>query len=280
MLIILGLILYINKRNTVLPITGGGFGSNTMMVSDSVGIAAPRSSKMMISRGVAPSENNNRLIIQDTSLSLQVDNVEEKISKIKNKTTELGGFLINSNLSKPDGIGSGAISVRIPEGKLSEALSEFKKMAIKVVSENINGTDVTDQYTDLQAQLDVLLKTKGKFEEILDKAFNVSDLMNVQQQLISLQQQIDSVKGQQKYFEQSSKLSKITIYLSTDDLALPYAPTNEWRPNVVFKEAVRSLLLTVRSVGNLLIWVVVYSPIIALGLGIYWLWKRRETGVK
>lgn len=268
MLIILGLFVYINKRNTVLPITGGGFVTGNVA-----------SSKMMVSREVAPSDSANRLVIQDTSLSLQVDNVEERIKEIDSRTKDLGGFLINSNLSKPNGVGSGTISVRIPEAKRSEALDLFKKMAVKVVSENINGTDVTDQYTDLQARLDVLLKTKVKFEEILDKAFNVSDLMNVQQQLINLQQQIDSVKGQQKYFEQSAKLSKITIYLSTDDLALPYAPTNEWRPTVIFKEAVRSLLLTGRSAGNLLIWVVVYSPIIVLGLGVYWLWKKRQINV-
>lgn len=268
MLIILGLIVYINNRNTVLPITGGGFVTGNVA-----------SSKMMFSREVAPSDSANRLVIQDTSLSLQVNDVEEKINEIKNKTTELGGFLINSNLSKPNGVGSGTILVRIPEAKLSEALDLFKKMAVKVVSENVSGTDVTDQYTDLQARLDVLLKTKTKFENILEQATAVSDLMNVQQQLINLQQQIDNVKGQQKYFEQSAKLSKITIYLSTDDLALPYAPSNEWRPTVVFKEAVRSLLLSMRSIGNILIWIVVYSPIIVVGLGVIWFWKKRQINV-
>ena len=76
------------------------------------------------------------------------------------------------------------------------------------------------------------------------------------------QSQIDNLKGQQKYFEQSAKLSKITIYLSTDELALPYAPTNEWRPAVIFKEAVRSLLGTIRSIGSLIIWAGVYIPIL------------------
>lgn len=272
LLLIVGLVVYFNNKNTVLPITGGG------MMDDSV--ASPQSTKMMISREVAPSESSDRIVIQDTSLSLQVNDVEEKIKEINSKTKELGGFLINSNLSKPNGVGSGAISLRIPETRRSEALDLFKKMAVKVVSENVMGTDVTDQYTDLQAQLDVLQKTKTKFEEILDKAFNVTDLMNVQQQLISLQQQIDSVKGQQKYFEQSAKLSKITVYLSTDDLALPYAPTNEWRPTVIFKEAVRSLVGTFRSIGNLLIWTVVYIPIISLILGIFWLYRRWTNRVK
>jgi len=47
-----------------------------------------------------------------------------------------------------------------------------------------------------------------------------------------------------KYFEQSAKLTKITVYLSTDELSLPYAPTNQWRPLVIVKEAFRSLIST------------------------------------
>jgi hypothetical protein len=276
LVIILITFVYVKNRGQSVQMTGG-YQSGSATISDSVGFAAPLSNKMMISREVAPSESANRLVIQDTSLSLQVNDVEEKIKEIYSKTKELGGFLINSNLSKPNGIVSGTISVRIPEAKRSEALDLFKKMAVKVVSESVSGRDVTDQYTDLQAQLDVLQKTKVKFEEILDKAYTVNDLMNVQQQLINLQQQIDSVKGQQKYFEQSSKLSRVTIYLSTDDLALPYAPTNEWRPTVVFKEAVRSLLLTLRNVGNLLIWGVVFSPIWVTAIFVYRFAKKKQS---
>lgn len=213
-------------------------------------------------RQVAPSDSTDRLIIQDTGLSLQVKDVQKTIDEIENKTKEFGGFLITSHLSKPDRAASGNISIRVPEDKRKEAMSAYKMMAVKVVSESVNGTDVTDQYTDLQAQLEVLQKTKIKFEEILDRATAVNDLLNVQQQLISLQSQIDSVKGQQKYYEQSAKLSKITIYLSTDELALPYAPTNEWRPTVVFKEAVRAFVGAIRNIGNLIIWVVVFAPII------------------
>jgi len=226
---------------------------------------------------VAPSESSERIVIEDTGLSLQVKDVVKSIDEIETKTKEFGGFLINSRLSKPEGAASGNISVRVPENKRKEAMSAFKNMAVKVVSESVNGTDVTDQYTDLQAQLDVLQKTKVKFEDILNRATAVEDLLNVQQQLISLQSQIDSVKGQQKYYEQSAKLSKITIYLSTDELALPYAPSNEWRPTVIFKSAVRALVGAIRSIGSLAIWGIVFLPIIIPAYLIVRYIKRRKN---
>jgi len=177
-------------------------------------------------------------------------------------TKNLGGFLINSGLSKPEGVASGNISVRIPEEKRTQALESFKKLAVKVVSESVYGNDVTDQYVDLESRLEVLNKTKAKYEEILKSAQKVTDIMSVQEQLTYLQTQVDDLKGQQKYLEQSAKLSKIVVYLSTDELALPYAPTNQWRPLVIFKNAIRSLVEIFRGLGSILIYLIVFIPII------------------
>jgi len=247
-----------NKNTSYSEMAVGDYGG-----INNLSVASPSFSGLSTSRNSAPpSESSDRIIIQDTGLSLQVKDVTKTINEIEDVTKSFGGFLINSNISKPEGAASGNISVRVPEDKRKEAMTTFKNMAVKVVSESVSGRDVTDQYVDIEARLEVLNKTKIKYEEILQRAEVVNDLLNVQRELINLQSQIDNLKGQQKYFEQSAKLSKITIYLSTDELALPYAPTNEWRPTVVFKEAVRSLVGTIRSIGSLIIWGGVYALII------------------
>ena len=274
-LIVIG-ILYV-KNNYLAP----KYSSRSGVMMDSISLAPSamkiESSSNFIGGQAAPSDSSERIIIENTSLSLQVKEVAESINKIEEKTKALGGFLINSHLSKPESAASGTISVRIPEDKRKEAMDSFKEMAVKVVSESVNGNDVTDQYMDLEARLEVLYKTKVKYEEILQRADKVNDLLNVQQQLTSLQNQIDNLKGQQKYLEQSAKLTKITVYLSTDELALPYAPTNEWRPAVIFKEAVRSLVGVIRGIGSLIIWGVVYIPLlIPILLIIRWI-KRKKT---
>lgn len=209
-----------------------------------------------------PVQADNRLVIQDSSLSLVVKDVSKSILDIESKTKEFGGYLVDSSLSKPESAASGSITIRVPEEKRQEALSVYKNLAVKVVSESVHGSDVTDEYVDLESRLAILNQTKNKYQEIMDRAVSVTDLMNVQRELINLQSQIDNLKGQQKYYEQSAKLSKIMIYLSTDELALPYAPTTEWRPAVVFKTAIRSLVGNIRNIGSVLIWVAVYSPLI------------------
>ena len=131
----------------VIPYTGGG-GINTLMSADSAGFAAP-STKMMIGREVAPTDITNRLVIQDSSLSLQVKDVAAEIKSIELIAKALGGYLVNSNLSRPDSAASGNITVRVPESARPEALEGFKKLAVKVVSESVATMSLMNMSTSM-----------------------------------------------------------------------------------------------------------------------------------
>lgn len=222
-------------------------------------------------------EIKDRLVIQQSYLSLLVKNVRETVDKILEHTSQSGGYMVNSSLENPGEAPYATVIIRIPANKLSQALDFFRSLSLKVVSENLTGYDVTDQYVDIETRLATLSKTKTKFEDMLDKAVEISDILNVQRELINLESQIDQWKGQQQYLEKSAQMAKVTIYLSTDEIALPYTPSETWRADVIFKLAVRSLIANLRKVATAFIWVVVYSVIwIPLLSVIYFIKKRRK----
>lgn len=222
-------------------------------------------------------DQSNRMVVRDSNLSLVVDSVEDTQKKIITKAQELGGYMISSDTQNPDEAATGTVIVRVPATRLDQALEYFRSLSVKVVSEYLSGYDVTDQYVDLQARLATLNKTKAKFENILDTATRVEDILNVQREIINVQSQIDSIVGQQQYLEKTAENSKITVYLSTDELALPYAPTEAFRPAVIFKQAVRSLLQSFRSAARATIWIGVYSIIWLPVLLVIIFIKRRKN---
>jgi len=232
--------------------------------SESAGLGAPLAEKYILppANNYPPSpEIKDRLVIQESWVSLLTKNVKETVDKILDYAKSSGGYMVNSSTNNADESPSATVVIRVPESKLRPTLDFLRGIAIKVVSENLTGEDVTDQYVDIEARLSTLNKTKLKFEEILDKAVKVEDILTVQREIINLQSQIDSLKGQQQYLEKSAQMAKITIYLSTDEIALPYAPTETWRPNIIFKLAIRSLIGNLRSLGSVLIWMLVYAVI-------------------
>lgn len=220
-------------------------------------------------------EEKQRMVVQESSLSLLVKDVAQTLYQIKIKTTQVGGYMVQSNLTRPDEGASGDISLRIPGDALDDALKYFKTLSIKVVSENLRGDDVTDQYKDNDARLNILSRNKARFEEIMVKAQTIDEILRVQQEIFNLQAQIDGIKGQQNYLSKTSQMAKINIFLATDELALPYAPAQPWRPEAVLKLAVRSLLTHLQSLGSLVIWVLVYSVVWVPALAIFIFLKKR-----
>lgn len=220
----------------------------------------------------------NRMVVADSYLSLVVSKVENSHRQILNKVQELGGFMINSSINNPQENANASLTIRIPSDKLETALAYFKSLAIKVVTENLTGEDVTNQYSDINARLKTLDRTKEIFEEMLGKAIAIPDILNIQREIINMQDQIDSLKGQTKYLEENSSMAKITIYLSTDELSLPYAPLDSWRPEQIMKEAVRSIISTFRIIFGLLIWIGVYGIIWIPALIIFIFAKKLFAG--
>jgi len=222
-----------------------------------------------------PTTKTDRLVVQESNLSLVVKSVRESSDKIADYAKNNGGYMVSSSLSQPEEAPYATVIIRIPSKNLKATLEYLRSLAIKVSSENLYGYDVTDEYTDIEARLATVNKTKAKFEEIMAKATRVSEILEVQRELINVQDQIDALKGRQQYLEKTAELAKITIYFSTDEFALPYAPSPPFRPEVIFKQAVRSLVGTLRGLARLIIWVVVYSIIIVPVVLVIWYFKRR-----
>lgn len=204
---------------------------------------------------------SDRVVIQESSLSMVVNDVRKTRDEIIAYVKGLGGFMVQSSYNRPEESPYASITVRVPTEKLDESLKYFRARAVKVTNETLLGTDVTESYRDLETRLETVRKTQVKFNELLAKATEVQDILTVQRELITLQDQIDQVIGEKQAIERNTQLTRITIYLASDELALPYVPDQAFRPAVIFKQAVRNLVETLRWVGGSLIWVGVYSVV-------------------
>lgn len=219
------------------------------------------SRSMPTAQDYTPTQTTDRMVVQESNLSLVVKDVRESSDKATEYAKSVGGYMVSSSLSQPEEAPYAYVVLRVPAKNLKTAVDYFRSLAIKVSSESLLGTDVTDEYTDLDARLLTLNKTKAKFEEIMVKAEKVQDILEVQRELINIQDQIDSLKGRQQYLEKTAELAKISLSLSTDEYSLPYAPTGAFRPAVIFKQAVRSLVSLLRWVAKALIWIVVFGVV-------------------
>jgi len=246
---------------------------------------APGAPEMAVDRAmVAPGEagksvysgepiSQERLVIRNANLTLVVENPTASVETISRMAQDMGGFVVSSYLYETAlGAGDltttqGTLTVRVPADRLDEALQAIKAGAIEVRSENISGEDVTQQYVDLQSRLRNLEAAEAQLQEIMGSATRTEDVMMVYNQLVQVRGEIESVKGQMQYFEQSAKLSAVTLELIPDAAAQPLQIAG-WRPQGTAKAAVEALIRALQFLADAAIWAVICIVPIGVILGL------------
>jgi len=205
-------------------------------------------------------------IIKNGSLQMAVKSVSESIDKISALAGQKHGFVQNSSVTeRGDGTHYGQISVRVPAGDFETAMNEIKALAAVVKNESASGQDVTEQYTDLEAQLRNAQAQEQTYLKVLEKAYSVEDILKVQQHLGQIRGTIESLQGRLKYLENMTSLSTINVNLEEEPVVR--LPTKEFRPGSAFKEAVQALIASAQKTLIALIWIVIVGG----GLLLPWL---------
>jgi hypothetical protein len=207
-----------------------------------------------------------RKVVTNSSFSLLVKKVNETIDSVTKEAEGMNGFVVNKVINRDEKADTATVEVRVPSDRLDEFSKYLRSISVKVVYENIMGYDITDQYTDYTTRLATLESSKSKLEGIMNRAVTAEEILNIQTRIFEIQDQIDSVKGQIAYMDKASSTSLVTISLSTDEMSLPYTPVKAWRPDIIFKQAVRALLGLIIITGTIGIWLVVFLPVLLLGI--------------
>lgn len=202
-------------------------------------------------------------IIKNGSLHLVVEKVAKANEDLAVLAKAKGGFVQSSQVSeRADGTHYGSVSIRVPVLEFENTMKDAKAMALTVKSETATGQDVTEQYTDLQAQLRNAKAQEEVYLQVLKQAKTVQDILSVQQYLGSIRSQIEQLDGRIKYLENQTSYS--TISLTLEEEPSVRVPTKEFRPTSAAKEAVQALVALAQGLVISVIWL----AIVGGGIGI------------
>lgn len=231
-----------------------------------------RESEGGVSQPIAnlPAQSAERLVIKNASLSIVVVDPPRAMDEIVRMAEELGGFVVTANLYKEQ-LSSGvevpraSVTVRVPAERLDEALRRIREQSNQdPLRESINSQDVTSEYVDLRSRLSNLEAAEAELKEIMQEATKTEDVLAVYNQLVSIREQIEVIKGQIKYYEESAALSAISVELIADKAVQPIE-IGGWQPKGVIKDAVEALIRSLQFLVNALIWIIIYIlPVLAI----------------
>lgn len=219
------------------------------------------------------SGTQKRMIQKSASINIQVMDPIDASDKLTAYTENLGGFVVSCSTSQERYsadvyLPKAYMTIRVPAEYLNETLDFIENLtgdSSKYVSnKNVFGQDITAEYVDTNSRLTSLETTRDKLYEIMGTAQDAEEALAVYMEISSVESDIEVLKGQVKYMEQSVALSSIDVQISSIRPA-PIQTVSGWNIGDVIKDAFETLLDGAKSVIEFVIYfIIVVIPILIL----------------
>ena len=232
----------------------------------------------------ASSIADTRKIVANANISLVVADTDSAVVGIETIASDAGGYLADVNLSK-ESHGEvktlrGSMTLRVPAAALDEVVQRLQALATSVNYLNVSRQDVTDQFSDLDAQLRNLRATETELRALLTEVrqkpdAKVEDILEVHRTVTAIRQEIETLQGRKNVLDNQISLSTIWVELIPDSISLPIIE-EPWRASGPARDALRALVQTLQGLTTGLIWAVVYlAPLLLVLLiplaALFWL---------
>jgi hypothetical protein len=176
--------------------------------------ALPPANPELVPAGPAPMVDTAR-VVKTGSLDLEVraKAFAPALERITAIAVGLGGYVVESTTTEADKVPRGSITLRVTVGAFEQLVADVRKLGdVKAVT--TKGTDVTAQFTDLDARLTALTATRDRLYEVLRAARNIGDIIAVQDRITGVQTEIEQLQGQQRLLNDQASFGTLAVTLA------------------------------------------------------------------
>lgn len=139
-------------------------------------------------------------LIRRVSLNTETEDIDPLLAAIDSKVDALGGYIENrevytgSRYSSQSGRRAN-LTVRIPKDKMDEFVAHVGNES-NVTSSSESSDDVTLTYVAVQSRMTALQKEEARLLELIDKAANLTDLLELEERLTQVRTELESVTSE------------------------------------------------------------------------------------
>jgi ABC-type uncharacterized transport system involved in gliding motility auxiliary subunit len=160
------------------------------------------------------------------------------------------------------------MQMRIPSDKFDDFIATVEKDVQKFDEKNIEVLDVTAEYIDVSARMKTKKELEQHYYDLLKQTRNVTEVLQVEQELNTVRADIESAEGRLKYLKDKVNMStlNLTFYETTS------APVGFFgQIGKSFVSGWKGFLYFI--LGIITIWPILFFVIVVL----YWLVRRRRN---
>jgi len=189
---------------------------------------APKQQGGAIGKGhpqIAANPDWDKKIVKTADLSVEVPHFRTYLERLHQQVKAMGGYIAQEEQQESTYKIENSITIKVPVERFDEMVLQLAADSDKLVSKKITAEDVTMQLVDTRSRLETKREVRERYLELLKQAHSMKDILQVQNEINSLQEEMDGAAGRIAYLGHAAAYS--TINLNFYQVLDPSAKTNE-----------------------------------------------------
>ena len=211
---------------------------------------------------------NKQKIIKDGSMTVKSRDISDSKKRIDQLLKNLNAYYESEDLQNNEQSISYTLKIRIPAVSFENLLASIENGKDEITFKNIQARDVTEEYVDIETRLATKREYLQRYKQILAKAATVKDILAIQENIRTLEEEIDSQQGRLKYLADQVAFSTLHINLYQDKEYIE-------QPKSGFLTRTKvALNQGWQSVVDFALWILGIWPYLFIMMGSYFIIKR------
>lgn len=170
---------------------------------------------------------NKKKIIKDGDISVKTQDIAISKKNIDEALKNLNAYYETEDLQNNDYRISYDLKVRIPSENFEKLISMLESGKDEITAKNIHARDVTEEYVDIEIRLTNKRSYLKRYQELLSKARNVEEILQIEENIRALEEEIESSEGRLKFLDDQVAYSTLQINLFRDKPYIYKAPEED-----------------------------------------------------
>jgi len=197
----------------------------------------------------------NKKLIYKANLNMEVEDYGKAQTEIRNLVTMANGYIIEFNENMSQYEQGGTFILKVPASGFSPFLNKLEQVKHESLQRSIQGQDVSEEYVDLESRLKAKQLMEAQYTEFMKKATKSNDLVAFANELGSIQESIEQIKGRMRYINQNVSFSTVELRVYQTDESIAVKEKKEQGP--LLERASDALNGSLNALSVMFQWIVV-----------------------
>ncbi len=214
----------------------------------------------------------DKKIIRTAEITLELKDYASYNQRLHEGLKAYGAYIVSEEQASSTERIANEVTIRVPVGQFDKLVSSFSGEGISLLQKKIHAEDVTAEAIDTRSRMESRKQVRDRYLQLLQQARNMKEVLEMQKEINSIQEDIESAAGRVGYLDHQSAYS--TIHLSYFQYLHGATPQEGMGLAAQLKESFYS---GIRALGNLLVLLVSIWPLLlAVLLVIRWMRRSKQ----